>query len=355
MVDNQYLAGIPIPPGDTLQEVLDDRRMKQKELAERMGCTPKHINTVVQGKASITADFAINLEKVLGIPAKFWMNLELEYQETLARLKSIEQLDAERTFLEKIPYKEYEKLGWLPCTPIISEQINNLRSFFGVATLESVLNVQSVAFRKSAHHLAEAYALAAWITKAEQLAKEHDPDKFNAGKLKESLNDIKKMTKIPLRKSSFFKIEQLCLTFGVVVVIVPPISKTHVNGVTKWLDNDRVMVALSPRGAYEDIFWFTFFHEIGHVLQNKKSKTFVDLEHEELDVLENEADTFALETLLNKKAYQEFVHSKKYVSEGEIRSFSRQHDIHAGILVGRLMKDGIIEYGHSFNKLRQKI
>ncbi|MGG1616516.1 HigA family addiction module antitoxin [Paenibacillus sp. NRS-1782] len=355
MGDNQYLAGIAIPPGETLQDVLDDNMMTQKELALRLGCSSKHVNKVIKGTASITSDFALKLEDVLGIPSHFWMNLEVNYQETLSRLNAIPQLKEEEHTLSKLSYSELAKQGWVPATKIAIEQIKNLRSFFGVASLESVPLLQPVAFRKSDHYTSEDYALAAWITKAENKAKEIDSLPFDINKLKGSLGKIKKLTVRPL-KASFIELQSICAGFGLNVVVVEHISRTYVNGMTKWLPNNRALIALSVRGGYEDIFWFTFFHEIGHVLQNKKSTTFVDMEEDDLGELEKEADEFALETLLSSQSYKLFVESQSFKEVGKLRDFCRKQSIHPGILVGRLMKDNHVSYGDPvLQKLRTKI
>jgi len=68
-----------IHPGETLIELLETRNMKQKELAYRTGFSEKHISEIVNGKAVITSKFAVSLENVFDISAKFWLNLQANY------------------------------------------------------------------------------------------------------------------------------------------------------------------------------------------------------------------------------------------------------------------------------------
>ena len=68
-----------IPPGETLRETLETIRMTQTELAKRSGHPKKTINEIIAGKTTITADTALHLERVLGVPASFWNNLEKNY------------------------------------------------------------------------------------------------------------------------------------------------------------------------------------------------------------------------------------------------------------------------------------
>ncbi len=76
-----------IPPGETLRETLETIGMTQVELADRTGRPKKAINEIIEGKAPITVKTALQLERVLGVPASVWNNLERNYQKTKARLK----------------------------------------------------------------------------------------------------------------------------------------------------------------------------------------------------------------------------------------------------------------------------
>ena len=72
---------VAIPPGEYLAEEIEARGMSQKELARRMGRPLNAINEIIKGKKSITAETALQLEAVMPeIPARFWLNLETDYQ-----------------------------------------------------------------------------------------------------------------------------------------------------------------------------------------------------------------------------------------------------------------------------------
>ena len=75
------------PPGDTLLETLEVQGISQSELALRMGRPLKTINEIIKGKAAITAETAIQLEKVFKVSARFWMAREANYRMWLARRK----------------------------------------------------------------------------------------------------------------------------------------------------------------------------------------------------------------------------------------------------------------------------
>ena len=81
MAKNQYQPDKVSPPGETLLEVLEDRGITQAELAERTGCPRKTIDEIVRGRAAITPETALQLERVLGVPASFWSARESQYRE----------------------------------------------------------------------------------------------------------------------------------------------------------------------------------------------------------------------------------------------------------------------------------
>lgn len=76
---------IATPPGATIKEQLIDRGMSQKEFAERMDMSEKHISKLINGEVQLTPDVAVRLEMVLGIPAHFWSKLESIYRDKLVR------------------------------------------------------------------------------------------------------------------------------------------------------------------------------------------------------------------------------------------------------------------------------
>ena len=82
---NSYMPNMVSYPGETVLETIESYGMSQAELAERMGRPKKTVNEIVNGKAAITPETALQLERVLGVPARFWMNREQQYREALAR------------------------------------------------------------------------------------------------------------------------------------------------------------------------------------------------------------------------------------------------------------------------------
>lgn len=85
---NEYQPDFASHPGEALKDILEDRGMNQAELARQMGRPRKTINEIIQGKASITPQTAIQLERALGASAEFWINREGQYRLNLERIKN---------------------------------------------------------------------------------------------------------------------------------------------------------------------------------------------------------------------------------------------------------------------------
>lgn len=94
---NEYQPDFASHPGETLRDILEEKGMTQSQLAKQMGRPRKTINEIIQGKASITPQTAIQLERVLGASAEFWINREGQYRLNLERIKNrtnyVEQIE----------------------------------------------------------------------------------------------------------------------------------------------------------------------------------------------------------------------------------------------------------------------
>jgi len=348
--DERYIADIAIPPGETISEMLEVNNMTQAELAARIDFSKKHINKIIKGEAPITAETAVKLENIFSLPASFWMNLEANYREDLARLK--EKKDEEEMEIAKtLPYSEMVKYKWLPDASKIEEKIYNLRNFFRVASLTLIEGTPtySVAFRTANPDQASSLALSAWLEKGRNLAKDIETYSFSKEKIEERISVFRKMTnKSP--KEFFPDLVNSLSECGIAFVIVPNIQKTYAHGAVSWLSKDKVLMQLSLRYKYSDIFWFSFFHELGHILLHGKRDEFIEYEDGDRNKKEDEADAFAANILISKKDYEKFLQRKNFKSHS-ITRFANEIGVSPGIVLGRLQHEGLLpHYFHT--KLR---
>lgn len=85
MPNLEYRPTSVSPPGETLNDLLEEKGISQKLLSLRLGRSDKNLSQIVNGKAPITPELALDLERVLGTPARFWLAREARYQEWLSR------------------------------------------------------------------------------------------------------------------------------------------------------------------------------------------------------------------------------------------------------------------------------
>lgn len=346
-------SDIAIPPGEYLAEVLDDLGMSQAELARRMGRPAQAINEIVLGKKAITPESAIQIEKVTAVPAHVWTGLEEEYRLILALKEEEEALKMEASKLDPELYRVMTKLGWVQPARLPADKVRELCRFLGVSSLSYVNKAKHMgyAFRVADHAGASSLALAAWIRRAELVARGIETETYEEHRFMEVLAEIRGYTFISPQRW-LQEIRTRLATVGVALVVQPHLPKTYANGATFWANASKAVVVLSLRGAWADIFWFTLFHELGHVKLHGKREPHVSIGTTD-DPLETEANQFAGNQLIPAHEYDEFVLRGDF-SSSAVTGFGELVGISPGIVVGRLQHDGLVAYSR-LNELRTRL
>ena len=337
---------IAVPPGATIKEQLQMRNMSQKEFAERMDMTTKHISQLINGEVRLSPDVAVRLEMVLGVPAKFWNNLEAIYQDTLIKAKAENAMDADKELCKKFPYNEMSKLGWVDETRKLNERVMNLRKFFEVVNLGIISDksLTGIAYRRLAEPSENEYSLLAWSQKAKLESRNISVAPINVRGLEENLKKIRAMT---LEDPEQFcsELEKLLNSCGIAIVFLPHLKGTFLHGAT-FYDGKKIVLGITVRGKYADRFWFSLFHEIGHIILGHIGQKEITEDDEKA------ADRFAADMLIPREAFDCFIDNNLYTYQS-ITRFSSRIGVDCGIVVGRLQNDRIIKHD-KFNELRTK-
>ena len=347
-VKNQFFPDMVFPPGETLEEKLEEMGMSKKEFAIRTGKPEKTIIAIIKGESSITKNMAIKFENVTKIPAHFWINKQNGYDEFIAREKRKIAIEKAKDWAKLFPYAAMANYAWLPKTRKIKEKTENLLSFFQIAEHKAWENIflkkqLKVAFRISLAHAKEAPAISAWLQQGQNKAKEINAPEYNKVKFQENLKEIKKiMAEQP--KDFFPKLQELCLQTGVVVLYTPNLPKAPIHGSTRWLNNTP-LIQLSARHKQNDRFWFTFFHEAGHIILH--GKKYISIENSDFEgenpQYEKEADEFAIKWTLSKEQEQEITACNP-IEEQDILYFAKKFETHPAIIIGRLHHLELLHY-----------
>ena len=345
--NQEIFSDIAVPPGEYLEEVIAELGMSKDELSKRLNRPAPKLSAIFKGEKAITPDTALQLEKVVGVPAHIWNGLEAEYRLVQARARKLqkeEQLKAEIDFVKPFCYSELIKYGIVAKKTRAIDKVIELQNFFGVTSLKTVgrLNRYQPAFRSSKRGRSPE-AVAAWLRVGELRAQKTNCQPFDKSRLVDALKTIRSMT---TQSPDQFQDElyNLLAACGVALVIFTHFPKTYANGATFWLGRNKAVMMMTIRYRWADIFWFTLFHEIGHLLRHKRQLVILEGEIDDPEYLkmEDEADKFAAEILIPPSEYTTFIRNSRYYKD-DIETFAAHLGISSGIVVGRLQKEGLIE------------
>lgn len=339
------------PPGDTLQDILDERGISQTELAARLDRSEKNLSQVVNGKAPITPQLALDLELALGVPARFWLNRESTYREALAR-EAESPLDEEVVAWGRLfPYNLMAKRAWVPETRSRAERARNLLRFFGVVSKEAFDRVwtgeTAIQYRRSTHRPEKPQLAAAWLRRGEIEAEANLAAPYSEKLFVEAVQAARGWTALE-PKAFVPRLKAAFSAAGVTLLFVRELPGMGISGATRWLSPDWALIQITLRFRTNDHLWFTLFHECCHILKHSKKRMF--LEDGGKEVEETEADRFAADHLIRPADWRRLRSLDTY-GRDKVTQFAKEVDIHPGIVVGRLQHEGLV--AHSvFNDLK---
>lgn len=334
----EYKDQIAFHPGYYLSEMVEESGLTQKDFAKRLGTTPKNLSVLLKGEQNLSIDIATKLSRMLGTTVAYWLNLQQAYDEKLAAFMSEEELVREREVFKLIDYGYFRDNFHLPDLPRkIDEQIKCVREFLSVSSL-TILEEQNLAvsFRSYTTDLSLSNVVNAnaMVQIAINKALKTDAPKFNKKKFESAVAFA--LTQTSNHENFFPVVREAFAKAGVILVALPNLKSSGINGATKKVDG-KVLLMVNDRRNYADTFWFTLFHEIGHILNG-------DLGISVKDEAEDEADLYAQRTLIPQEEYEIFVRENKVFTESKIRDFADSIKQDPGIVFGRLQRDGKISY-----------
>ncbi|MBQ9731380.1 MAG: HigA family addiction module antidote protein [Bacilli bacterium] len=340
-------------PGYYIKDYLDEIQMTQDEFAKRLGITGKQLSLLLNEQANITSDIAYKLSRLLGSSIEMWLTLQAKYDAYIIEMKEKENFEEEKIIYKMIDKDFLVSMNIIDKKDKISEGIAKLRTASTVSSLKLHTNKDIFcSYRgslKKEESIENIVCKNVWVSIAFNLAKNIETKQFNEKLLKDNLMNFRDMT---IQKPEYFipKIKELLSECGVAFIVLPSLKNSRISGAVKWIENEKAMMAVNTRGAFNDRFWFSFFHELQHVLQKRKRILLLNEFSDQMEyIYEYDADMFAQEILIPKEKMDML---KKY-DEASIIDFAKLINIHPGIVVGRLQNEGIIQYSQ-MNHLKEK-
>lgn len=347
----EYNDKIAFHPGYYIKEIIDESGLTQEDFAKRLATTPKNLSCLIRGKQSLSNDIAMKLSRMLGTSISYWLNLQNTYDSLIAEFESDRELIRERDVFKNLDYGYFRDNFHLPkLSRRIDEQILEVRKLLNIATLSVLTNADlAVNFRSSSDTMIESNIIKAnaMVQLAINKALTIEAPKFNKDNFKTAVEYALTLTDnhenfYPLIRDAFLKA-------GVIFIILPNLPGSKINGATKKIGNNLLLM-VNDRGQYSDTFWFTLFHEIGHIMNDDYGVSF----EEESKNKEDSANKYAENSLIPLEAYQNFIAVHQFDLES-IKSFSASIKRDPGIVLGRLQNDGFVKYNDvSLNILKHK-
>lgn len=350
-----YQPDYAVSPGEVLEEYLEVMGMTKAQLAARCGRPTKTISEIIHGKAAITPETALQLERVLGRKAALWQNLEANYRLRRAAENEHDELSRHTGWAKKFPIRQLVEAGDIDEPKDDVDLVKKLLRFFGVGTVagwKGSFGDLQLAFRRSASFRAAPESLTAWVRRGEIAAAAVECAPFEAKRFKKTLRSVRDLTAQSF-PHVFEELQGQCASAGVAVVLVPELPKTHLSGIARWVSKEKALIQLSLRYKTSDHVWFSFFHEAAHIVLHAKKLIYIDEKGGDNHVVEDEANRFAGDLLLEPAAYERFVSARDFTAASVVE-FARKQKTAPGIVVGRLQHEERIPYA-MHNGLKERL
>lgn len=287
-------------PGQLIADQLSKRNWTNRLLAIVTGKEETAISKLVTDKTPVTADTAILLEEVFGIPAERFLSLQKSYDLSIARVKTIPDPSraARANLFGGLPIQEMISRNWIKVenTKSLAEIESELTRFFNAKALAEIETLPHAA-KKTVASSEVTLTQLAWLYRVRQIASQMLVPKYSDAKLLKALPKLKELLIAPEEARKVPKILGEC---GIRFVVVEALKSSKIDGVCCWLNEHAPVIAMTLRFDRMDNFWFVLRHEIEHVLQGHgQSFPAIDTELESANTVDDEE-------LMANKAGSEF-------------------------------------------------
>jgi Zn-dependent peptidase ImmA (M78 family)/plasmid maintenance system antidote protein VapI len=342
-------------PGETILEILEERGIAPHEFARTINTDVTDVDCLIRGDKAITADLAAKLAEKLGGSTGFWLAREAHYRQDLGRLRHASSESNVASWLSELPTADMVRFGWIePATR--ADRATACLRYFGVPNVgawNEKFNdvVDTVRFKRSQKLTSNPAAVVAWLRRGEIEAAETECASWNKDRFLTELSAIRGLTRTKDPDAFLPKLKEACASCGVALAIVRAPRGCAASGATRFLSPERPLLLLSFRHLSDDHFWFSFFHEAGHLALHGSDRVFVEEGGDSTDKEEREADEFAARFLIPAEYVGEML--SLATDARKIMRFARRIGVSPGIVVGQLQHLGKLRH-NQLNNLKQR-
>lgn len=335
------------PPGETIEQAAADRGLSNSELATRLGLAAQELADLFVGSLPITLSLAETLSATVGASREFWITRDAQYHDDLRRV------EADR-WAQRFPIRQMVEFGWISQPSDWHEQIDSCLQYFEVeepAGWEARYGqaLQAARFRKSPTFDIDPAATSAWFRACEAQAEGQSASGvFDADRFTSTVADLVGLTRVKDPARFIPQLTARCADAGVVVVVVRPPKGCPVSGVARTY-RGRPLIQLSARHLSDDHFWFSFFHEAGHIVLHPREEMYIDSFDDGLnDGVEAEANAFA-----ERQLFPAGLDVQGRPTPRTIMRVAQANGVSTGVVVGQLQHRGVIRQ-NQFNTLKRR-
>jgi len=343
------------PPGETISDFLSENNISLEDFSQKMVFSDAFTKKILKGKEPITQEIAENLVRILGSTSEFWINRELQYQNDIKYLES-ERIERQE-WIKKLPIRDMVRFGWIKPQKSKLEKIQEVLDFFNVSNTEEWYETYhdlhiAASFRTSSTFDSEADSVIAWLRQGEIESKSLICKPWNPTCFREKLVELRSLSREKNPQIFIPKLEKPLAECGVALVVVPTPSKCSASGATFFISPEKALLLLSFRHLSDDHFWFSFYHEAGHILLHSNKSLFLEGVEKMTSKEEEEANSFA-ESILIPDEFQKELKSLRPNKWREIIRFAKKIGVSPGIVVGQLQHIGTVRH-NQLNKLKTR-
>lgn len=343
------------PPGETISDILHERNVTAQTFAGTIGKPVDEVLGLIEGREIITPCLARKLESTLGGSVQFWLAREKRYREGLKTFASLANDSDTQRWVESLPFKDMVRFGWVPTAKDLPEKVIACLRFFGVRDLSAWKQsykpvLESAVFRTSAAFESTPGAVAAWFRRGEQESASITCESWNVERLHQVLKDLRALTREPDPKVFLPRVRELLCACGVAVVVLRAPAGCRASGATRFITAKKALMLLSFRHLSDDQFWFSVFHEAGHLLLHK-DRVMVDAPDMPSSKEEEEANAFAAKILVPDEFKTEML--RLPVDGRAVMRFARRIGVSPGIIVGQMQHLGRLTH-RQLNNLKRR-
>lgn len=341
----QYKDLIAFHPASYIIDIMEDLNITQKEFAQKLGTSTKSLSVLVNGEERLSNDMALKLSKLTGTSIDLWLNLQKAYDKKMLEIEDLKKND-ELEVCNLIDFHYFKKYRFVEDRKYSkSEKVRIMRKISHNSDLTNLMQFNSaVSFRNSKRIFDDKTIINSNIILeiASDKARNACDTKLNKQKLKKYLPEIRLMT-VQEPKVFFNRLKNILLECGIVLVALPNLKNAKINGATKRFKNGSVLLLITDRNKYCDIFWFSIIHEISHILDSDFETNYLD--EESYHKKEDKADKFASNFFINEDIFNSFVEKNNFTKDS-ILSLAEGQNVHPSIILGKLQNKGICDYNY---------